>query len=386
MEDPLIFHYDLPEDRIAKRPADRREDARLLHVDPQGEVHDRRVTDLPGLLDPSSGLWVNETKVLHARLIARKPTGGVLELLLLDPVGQPVETALTATSPVSWNAMVGGAKKWKTGPLEVPDSGCGLQVERDGTGLTFSWEGGERFGAVLDRLGRIPLPPYMRREADATDEDRYQTVFARLPGSVAAPTAGLHLTEPLLAHIQEKGVAFGKVTLHVGVGTFKPLSGAVDTHEMHGERCLVSPDALRRLSRLEDLTVVGTTTLRTLESAYWLACRWQSGGPGPEVPVQQWVHREVTPAFSDFPSAMSWLAERVGKGDLEFVTHLMVVPGYRVRSARRLFTNFHMPNSTLLCIVEAMIGPQWRAVYAHAVEAGYRFLSYGDACLLERPE
>ena len=386
MEDPMIFHYDLPEDRIAKRPADRREDARLLHVDQRGAVHDRRVTDLPEWLSSSGGLWVNETKVLHARLIALKPTGGVLELLLLDPVGQPVETALNATSPVRWNAMVGGAKKWKSGPLDVPDSGCGLQVVREGTGLEFSWEGGERFGAVLDRLGRIPLPPYMRREADATDEDRYQTVFARLPGSVAAPTAGLHLTEPLLARMEEKGVVVGKVTLHVGVGTFKPLSGAVDTHEMHGERCLVSRDALDQLSRLRDLTVVGTTTLRTLESAFWLACRWQSGGPGPEVPVQQWVHRDVTPGFAEFPSAMSWLAERVGEEGLEFVTHLMVVPGYQVRSAQRLFTNFHMPNSTLLCIVEAMIGPAWREVYAHAVESNYRFLSYGDACLLERPE
>lgn len=384
MKDTLDFHYDLPDHLIAKRPADKREDARLLHVDAQGGIHDRKVTDLPGLLPSGSGLWVNETKVLHARLIAQKPTGGLLELLLLDPRGQPVEWALNAESPVVWNAMVGGAKKWKEGALEVPNSGCGLRVERYRTSLKFTWDGGERFGSVLDRLGKIPLPPYMRREADAADEDRYQTVFARLPGSVAAPTAGLHLSELLLAETAQAGVTFGKVTLHVGVGTFKPLSGAVEAHEMHGERCLVSPEALRALSGIEDLTVVGTTTLRTLESAYWLACRWSQGGAGPEEPVQQWVHREVNPVFPDLAAAAAWLAGQVEGDDLEFVTHLMVVPGYKVRSARRLFTNFHMPNSTLLCIVEAMIGPGWRAVYDHAVTAGYRFLSYGDACLLER--
>ena len=384
MQDTLDFHYNLPDELIAKRPAERREDARLLHVDAAGAIHDRNVTDLPDLLPPVGGLWVNETKVLHARLIARKPTGGLLELLLLDPQGQPVEWALNAQSPVMWNALVGGAKKWKSGPLEVPDSECGLQVERDRTSLKFTWKGGERFGSVLDRLGKIPLPPYMRREADAADEDRYQTVFARLPGSVAAPTAGLHLTKPLLDRMVGFGVTFGKVTLHVGVGTFKPLSGEVESHEMHGERCLVSPEALRALSGIQDLTVVGTTTLRTLESAYWLACRWKQGGAGPEVPVQQWIHREVDAVFADLAEAAAWLAGQVEGQDLEFVTHLMVVPGYRVRSARRLFTNFHMPNSTLLCIVEAMLGPDWREVYAHAVQARYRFLSYGDACLLER--
>ncbi len=384
MKDKLDFHYDLPDALIAKRPADRREDARLLHVDAAGVVHDRMVTDLPDLLPDRSGLWVNETKVLHARLIAKKPTGGRLELLLLDPRGQPVEWALNAMSPVYWNAMVGGAKKWKEGALDVPDSGCGLKVERDRTSLKFTWEGGERFGAVLDRLGQIPLPPYMRREADASDEDRYQTIFARLPGSVAAPTAGLHLTESLLAKTVEGGVQFGKVTLHVGVGTFKPLSSGVEDHEMHGERCLVSTEALQTLAGITDLTVVGTTTLRTLESAFWLASRWKQGGAGPDVPVQQWIHREVDAAFSDFASAAAWLAEKVGEEGLEFVTHLMVVPGYTVRSARRLLTNFHMPNSTLLCIVEAMLGPNWRDVYRHAVSAQYRFLSYGDACLLER--
>jgi len=380
----LDFHYDLPDELIAKRPADKREDARLLHVDATGHIHDRMVTDLPGLLPAESGLWVNETKVLHARLMAQKPTGGRLELLLLDPRGQPVEWALNATSPVYWNAMVGGAKKWKEGALAVPDSGCGLTVERYRTSLKFTWEGGERFGTVLDRLGQIPLPPYMRREADASDEDRYQTVFARLPGSVAAPTAGLHLTESLLAKTAQSGVQFGKVTLHVGVGTFKPLSGGIEDHDMHGERCLISAEALRSLSGISDLTVVGTTTLRTLESAYWLACRWREGGPGPEAPVQQWIHREVAPVFSDFAAAASWLADQVGDAGIEFVTHLMVVPGYTVRSARRLLTNFHMPNSTLLCIVEAMLGPDWRRVYGHAVAAQYRFLSYGDACLLER--
>ncbi len=388
MQDALRpFDYELPEACIAKHPPARREDARLLHVSESGTIADRGVTDLVSLLPEGSGVWVNETKVLHARMMARKPTGGILELLLLEPRDVPVEKALLASSPVVWNAMVGGAKKWKSGPLEVPDSGVDLQVEREGEALRFSWQGEDRFGDILDRLGRIPLPPYMRREANAADADRYQTVFARLPGSVAAPTAGLHLTPGLIASLEARGIHFGKVTLHVGVGTFKPLSGDAEGHVMHGERCLISQASLSRLAEIEDLTVVGTTSLRTLESAFWLASRWKAGGLGPETDVAQWIHRDVKPGFRDFREAAGWLADRVElAGHLEFVTHLMVVPGYRVRSASRLLTNFHMPNSTLLCIVEAMMGPGWRGAYAHAVEKGYRFLSYGDACLLERSE
>ena len=381
------FDYLLPEDRIAKRPAENRSGARLLHVLSSGEIVDRQVQDLPQLLPAESGLWVNETKVLHARLMAKKPTGGVLELLLLEPRDEPVEQALVAHSPVVWNAMVGGAKKWKSGALEVPESGVNLTVERDGSALRFHWEGGEAFGDVLDRLGRIPLPPYMRREADATDADRYQTVFARHPGSVAAPTAGLHLTKGLLSELERKGVQLGKVTLHVGVGTFKPISGELNAHEMHGERCLLTQQTLHDLSIVEDLTVVGTTSLRTLESAFWLACRWKAGGPGPDVPVAQWIHQTEKPVFSSFREAAAWLATKCQDDEgLEFVTHLMVIPGYQVRSAQRLLTNFHMPNSTLLCIIEAMVGPDWRAAYAHAIKTEYRFLSYGDACLLERSE
>ena len=381
------FHYPLPEDRIAKRPTEHREGARLMHVLSSGGIVDKRILDLPDLLPSAGGLWVNETKVLHARLMAQKPTGGALELLLLEPRDEPVEKSLTSGSPVVWNAMVGGAKKWKSGPLSVPNSGVGLTVEREDNALRFSWEGGAPFGEILDRLGRIPLPPYMRREADASDSDRYQTVFARLPGSVAAPTAGLHLTRGLMSKLEARGVQIGQVTLHVGVGTFKPLSGALDQHDMHGERCLLSKSSLKALSHIEDLTVVGTTSLRTLESAYWLACRWKSGGEGPSRPVSQWIHRDVNPVFEQFRDAMAWLAEQCGQEEgIEFMTHLMVVPGYRVRSAQRLLTNFHMPNSTLLCIVEAMVGPEWRSAYAHAVDSGYRFLSYGDACLLERSE
>lgn len=381
----MDFNYDLPESHIAKHPPARREDARLLHVDAGGHWTDRGITDLPELLPGASALWVNETKVLHARLMAVKPTGGVLELLLLEPRDVPVEQGLTAQGTVVWNAMVGGAKKWKSGPLEVPGSGVGLVVEREGDALRFTWEGEEDFGAVLDRLGRIPLPPYMRRDAEDNDAERYQTVFARLPGSVAAPTAGLHLTDGLIGALSDRSIQCERVTLHVGVGTFKPLTGDVASHTMHGERCIVGRGALARLAEGAEVTAVGTTTLRTLESLYWIACRWKSEGIAPDQPLQQWVYREVEEPFADHPEAMAWLLEAIGTAaHVEFVTNLMIVPGYRVRSAHRLLTNFHMPNSTLLCIVEAMIGARWREVYAHAVKEGYRFLSYGDACLLER--
>lgn len=382
----MEFDYTLPESHIAKHPPARREDARLLHVDSTGKWADRGIVDLPHVIPADSQLWVNETRVLHARMMAVKPTGGALELLLLEPADVPVEQALTAKSPVIWNAMVGGAKKWKSGALSVPDSGVDLTVERAGAALQFSWQGEEDFGTVLDRLGRIPLPPYMRRPAEAADAERYQTVFARLPGSVAAPTAGLHLTDNLLGALALQGVHCGKVTLHVGVGTFKPLEGDPEGHLMHGERCIVSRAGLEELAKGQSITAVGTTTMRTLESLFWLACRWREQGVGPEQEIEQWVYKGIHAPFDTFAAAAEWLLSRTAEqgGGLEFVTHLMIVPGYRVRSADRLLTNFHMPNSTLLCIVEAMLGPIWREVYAHAVAENYRFLSYGDACLLER--
>ena len=271
----MEFDYELPENRIAKHPPARREDARLLHLNARGEWEDRAIVGLPDLVPAGGQIWVNETRVLHARLMAVKPTGGALELLLLEPAHIPVEQALTAQSPVVWNALVGGAKKWKSGPLSIPDSGVELTVERDGESLKFDWKGGEDFGTVLDRLGRIPLPPYMRRAAGTEDADRYQTVFARLPGSVAAPTAGLHLTQDLLAQLAVRNIRCGKVTLHVGVGTFKPLSGDPTGHVMHGERCIVTASELQMLASGSDITAVGTTTLRTLESLFWLACRWR---------------------------------------------------------------------------------------------------------------
>lgn len=381
----MDFDYALPDSSIAKHPPANREDARLLHMADSGAIADRQIVDLTRLLPEGSALWVNETKVLHARMMAVKPTGGVLELLLLEPRDLPVEQALTSASPVVWNAMVGGAKKWKSGPIAVPDSGVDLTVDRDGSALRFSWRGAEDFGTVLDRLGRIPLPPYMKREAESADEERYQTVFARLPGSVAAPTAGLHLTPGLLQDLALRDIPCNKVTLHVGVGTFKPLTGDPSAHDMHGERCIVSQSALLELASGRPITAVGTTTLRTLESLYWLACRWRQQDIGPQLPLPQWVHREVGDPFSSFAEAMTWLTTKsAGQDPLTFATHLMIVPGYKVRSVERLLTNFHMPNSTLLCIVEAMVGPAWREAYGHAVSAGYRFLSYGDACLLER--
>ena len=312
-----------------------------------------------------------------------KPTGGLLELLLLDPRGQPVEWALNAQSPVMWNAMVGGAKKWKSGPLEVPDSGCGLQVERYQTSLKFTWEGGERFGPSSTDWARFPCPltcggKPMRPMKTATRRclpDCREVWPHPRRGSIdrapARPGGGLR-----------GSLRQGDLARRGGDLQAAQRGGGV--HEMHGERCLVSPDALRALSGIRDLTVVGTTPT----SAPWrVPAGWPAAGSkGARVPrcPSSSGSREVDAVFADFAEAAAWLAGQVEGQDLEFVTHLMVVPGYRVRSARRLFTNFHMPNSTLLCIVEAMLGPGWREVYAHAVQQRYRFLSYGDACLLER--
>ena len=376
-ETPDDIDYELPHERIAQRPVEPRDAARLL-VDrgPSETVEHHRVADLPALLLPGDLVIVNDTRVLPARLPVRRSTGGAAEVLLLEE-----------RDDETWEALARPSRKLApgdvvtAGPLRIEmgaDLGQGRRVVRLDPGA-FDLH------TLLSEVGLPPLPPYI--EEGIGDPERYQTVFARFPGSVAAPTAGLHLTPGMFDAMADRGIPCGKVTLHVGVGTFKPLSGALDAHVMHGERCIIQADALRGLAEARSVTAVGTTTLRTLESLHWLACRWHNGGAGPEQDIAQWIHQEERDPFGSFQEAVEWLCGKWdGDGPLEFVTQLMIVPGYTVRSAQRLLTNFHMPNSTLLCIVEAMIGPGWRTAYAHAVAAEYRFLSYGDACLLERPD
>ena len=397
------FQYRLPEEAIAKHPVEPRRAARMVMVDRDGSRTHHTFEQLPELLKTggADGLWANDTKVLHARILASKPTGGQLEIFLLAPASVAVETALSARDAVQWKAMVRNAKRWSDGTATAEGLHHQLHISRrpdaeDGNRvveLTWSHAQGVQstFAEVLEDLGKTPLPPYMRRSAEAQDKEDYQTVFAMTPGSVAAPTAGLHYDDVLLAELQEHGLPLSKVTLHVGAGTFKPLSeGDVMSHDMHAERCLLTKHALQSMALQRVRIATGTTTLRTMESLFWWALHWKVYGEWPEVLPQRSPYGELGQKAEALGwkdrDALSAILEHGPwsvKEDLSFETQLMIVPGYRIRMVRGLVTNFHQPGSTLLCLVGAVIGmSSWRDMYAEALEKGYRFLSYGDGCLL----
>ena len=400
------FDYELPDEKIARHPVSPRRSAKLLRAAAPSTLEHASFQDLPSLLENMGcdGFWVNDTKVLQARLYMRKPTGGRLEIFLLEPVEGVVEQALAAVNSTSWRCMVRGGRKWTAEYASLDIGGVKLEVRPldaekglvklvgGSFDLTFNWEGEVCFGDVLDKLGNMPLPPYMKRESEDLDKDEYQTVFATFPGSVAAPTAGLHYDDVLLEELENVGLPLSRLTLHVGAGTFKPLSeGEISDHVMHAERCIVERSVLERLLSQKTRVATGTTTLRTLESIYWMAVLHKRNGVFPDV-LPQWTpygdENEVGEEFS-YEDALSYLLEVLPEGEVwTFQTQIMIKPGYRIRSIAGLITNFHQPNSTLLCLVSACLKSgghrqSWREVYDVALEEQYRFLSYGDGCLLE---
>ncbi len=390
--------YDLPDDRIAKHPAAERGASRLL-VYRHGTIEDRHFRDLPDLLPPDALLVMNDTRVVNARLHLRKGTGALIEVFCLAPAdGGPVEEAFQRRSRVTWSCALGNGRRWKQGPLEWsstdPARGVRLLAERmpsrsEGACVAFSWEPAElTFAEVLARAGSVPLPPYLHREAEAADTERYQTVYARTEGSVAAPTAGLHFTPDLMERLRTRGVDLARVTLHVGAGTFSPVkSDTLAGHVMHEERIAVpraAVKALRIAHGTRTVAVTGTTTLRTLESLYWHGVAILEGRAADELRVEQWepYDRPAPPPPNEALDAVIDRMDRLGMEELTGRTRLLIAPGYRVRMADLLLTNFHQPGSTLLLLVAACVGPDWRRIYAHALATGYRFLSYGDASLL----
>lgn len=397
------FQYDLPEEAIAKHPVEPRRAARMVVVGRDRSRNHHTFEYLPELLKAggADGLWANDTKVLHARILASKPTGGQLEIFLLAPAIGAVETALSARDSVQWKAMVRNAKRWSDGTATATGVHHELHISRlpdaeDGNRVVeLTWRHAQgtqsTFAEVLEDLGKTPLPPYMRRSAEAQDKEDYQTVFAMTPGSVAAPTAGLHFDDVLLAELQEHGLPLSKVTLHVGAGTFKPLSeGEVMSHDMHAERCLLTRQALQSMAQQQVRIATGTTTLRTIESLFWWSLHWKVYGEWPEVLSQRSPYGELGKQAEALDwtdrDALSAILEHgpwKGQEHLSFETQLMIVPGYRIRMVQGLVTNFHQPGSTLLCLVGAFIGMSaWREMYEEALQKGYRFLSYGDGCLL----
>ena len=399
------FDYQLPDNKIARHPVSPRRSAKLLHLSNDSIKHTSFDALPQALLDHGcDGLWANETKVLQARLYMLKPTGGRLEIFLLESLEGLAEVALSAKNSSKWRCLVRGGMKWTAEHASTEVDGLKLEVrpvdieaglikEEGGTfALNFTWNGEQCFGDVLESLGKIPLPPYMRRESDDSDTLEYQTVFARSPGSVAAPTAGLHYDSVLLESLKSSGLPLNALTLHVGAGTFKPLSdGPINEHVMHSERCVIHRSDLEKLVLQKRRVATGTTTLRTLESLYWMAIVHMRDGAFPDT-LPQWTPDEdsVEPFTStSYAKAIQYLMDHAPLNEAwSFSTSIMIRPGYKVRSITALITNFHQPGSTLLCLVSACIDSSestitWQEMYSEALKSDYRFLSYGDGCLLE---
>ena len=391
------YDYPLPEERIAKFPMEQRDHSKLLCL--KGDnISEHHFYDLPDLLPKDTLLVFNDTKVIHARLFFRKETGAVIEVFCLEPHQMPVAQAFEQRERCIWTCFIGNNKKWKEGSLSGQWSVANGQftltaTRREAVGnawvVDFSWTGGFSFAEVIEAAGVIPLPPYLNRQAEVSDATRYQTVYAHHDGSVAAPTAGLHFTPEVFAHLKEKGILTEYITLHVGAGTFKPVStDTIGEHEMHVEPVHVTADNLRHIiaHQGKPLIAVGTTSVRTLESLYWFGVQLQQNPDLDHMHVNQWdpytlstAHYSL-PTIQAFENILTWM-ERHDSDHLDGETQLMIAPGYQYRVIDGLVTNFHQPKSTLLLLVSALIGDRWHDCYRFALDHGFRFLSYGDSCL-----
>ena len=389
------YTYHLPADKIAEFPLAERDQSRLLHYEGR-KIEDRTFSDITSLIPSNSLLVLNNTRVIEARLLFRKPTGAQVELFCLEPQGQPVEQALQSRSAVVWKCMIGGASKWKPGQLLQKEVSAGATVvlltakylskEEDSFLIEFSWTNNSQFAEVLHEAGAIPLPPYIKRSAQQLDSQRYQTVFGIQEGSVAAPTAALHFTDQLLQEIKTKAkVDF--ITLHVGAGTFKPVkTETIADHRMHAEPFTVHRRLVEQLISSDYTIAVGTTSLRSLESLYWLGVKLRCGELN-DWSLGQWeaydLGKHEVPVKESLTVVRNWMIEH-DAAELHCSTSLIIVPGYHIKIPSALITNFHQPQSTLLLLVAAFVGEDWRKIYDHALQQNYRFLSYGDSSFLQR--
>ena len=389
------YDYPLPENRIAKYPLAERDASKLLVVR-NGIIEESQFKHLGDYLPSGALLVFNETKVIRARLRFQKDTGAPVEIFCLEP-DDDYQVAFSSPSPARWRCLVGNSKRWREGALHVhlnvegkPVTLSALRVEKNDqySEVEFSWEPSQLpFATVLEAAGEIPLPPYLHRDAEPEDRDRYQTVFARYDGSVAAPTAGLHFTQALLGQLKAKGFELDEVTLHVGAGTFRPVATAtIGEHPMHSEVIVVRRSLIQHLLDAQGKAIipVGTTSTRTLESLYWIGMMlYEDGMELRDLHVRQWYPYETHPSLST-EEALSLILTYLDQHQLtllEASTALMIAPGYPMKVITGLITNFHQPKSTLLLLVSALIGDRWRNAYQYALDHDFRFLSYGDSCL-----
>lgn len=391
------FNYPLPEERIAKFPLECRSDSKLL-VYRNGEISQSRFFSLAEELPQGSMLVFNNTKVIRARIIMHKPSGARIEVFCLEPHSPAdYERAFQQKQSCQWSCIVGNLKKWKDGYVKIDfdfrGEACELRArivergEREHI-VGFEWDADMTFGELLEYLGRIPIPPYLNRESEQIDLTRYQTVYSKFEGSVAAPTAGLHFTQEVIADMQRRGFEFEEVTLHVGAGTFLPVkSDDATEHEMHTEHFEVRRSTLENILRSGvNITAVGTTSVRTLESLPVLGWRIrQTGDAQAERVIGQWESYDIPADYTGEEVLRDLIGymEREGLERMKAATQIMITPlGFKFRIVKRIVTNFHQPKSTLLLLVSAYVGDSWRRIYDYALENDFRFLSYGDSSLL----
>lgn len=392
------YVYKLPENRIAKHPLPNRDHSKLL-IYKNGEISDTVFHKISNYLSESSLLVFNNTRVIHARLRFTKKTGANIEIFCLEPVApSSYELSLASKDGTCWECLVGNLKKWKTDVLSmnvtVNNFSFVLKAEKlkqkgKSQLIKFSWDRDDiSFSEIIENVGTIPIPPYLNRETEVSDNLNYQTIYAKYDGSVAAPTAGLHFTDSILNNLKKRRIEKLELTLHVGAGTFKPVTDdLISIHEMHPEHFYMDRSQIIKLIyNIEEVIAVGTTSVRTLESLYWLGLMISEGKvqSSKDFFIDQWVPYKLNPNISALDS-LKGIVEFMDQHNMEKIygiTRIIIVPGYRFKIVKGIITNYHMPRSTLLLLVAAFIGKDWRKVYDYALNNDFRFLSYGDSSLL----
>jgi S-adenosylmethionine:tRNA ribosyltransferase-isomerase len=388
------YSYNLPQDRIAYEPQNPRDSSKLLHYK-NGKISDLVFTDILDVLEQETTIVVNNSRVIPARIIVPLTESKAIEFFLLEPV-LPAEYnscfEAKGQNGCTWKSFIGGAKKWKNTSIDLKLESCTICFEKleqiDNYYIVrLTWTGENNFSDVLLQIGKIPLPPYINRETKSSDEVNYQTVYNSIQGSVAAPTAGLHFTTELWNKLSENGIARQEVTLHVGAGTFAPVKAAtIGEHQMHAEQFSIDISTIKNLANAKHITAVGTTSMRTLESLYWIGLQILQEAQTP-LQLTQWTAYESKASAFTREQALNAIYNYATLHNIKQIncsTAIMIVPGYEFKMVDDLITNFHQPNSTLLLLVNAFIGDNWRKIYDHALQNNYRFLSFGDSSLLSR--
>lgn len=399
------YSYHLPDEKIAKYPLKHRDESKLL-VYKDGTIRDSRFRDLAKQLPPQSILYFNNTRVIQARIKMQKNTGAQIEIFCLEPIiPNDFAQSFVQNESCTWKCIVGNARKWKDSALEKSITINNEEIlffanktkqENDFVLIEFSWSNPMySFSEILEAAGEMPIPPYLNRDTENIDQDRYQTVFSKFEGSVAAPTASLHFTPENIEYLRKRRIKTEEITLHVGAGTFKPVKAEqIGSHNMHTEHFYISQKAIRKIIENPKIVAVGTTTVRTIESLYWLGAKIkQSPSIKPEnLCVEQWEPYQKsypdTPADEALQILLAYMRFHKIK-TLWSKTDIIIAPGYKFKFIDAMITNFHQPESTLLLLIAAFIGEDWEKVYTHALENDYRFLSYGDSSILfgkDKPE